>query len=281
MLAAFLITLREGLEAALIVGIVLSVLRRLDKSKQTSPVWWGVFAAVATSIAGGVALNALGIAFEGRGEEIFEGIAMLTAAGVLTWMIFWMQRQSRSIGKTLESEVKQATESGTSMWALFSLAFVAVLREGIETVLFLTAAAFGSTPGETLIGGGLGLVVAIALGWLMFVGGRELNLKRFFSVTGLLLLLFAAGLAAHGVHELQEARLLPVFIEHVWDLNPLLDENGTLGSFLKALFGYNGNPTLIEVIVYGLYLIVIGRISLRSQIIPTPAQKPAATPNQV
>lgn len=130
-------------------------------------------------------------------------------------------------------------------------------------------------------GGGLGLVVAIALGWLVFVAGKGLNLKRFFSVTGLLLLLFAAGLAAHGVHELQEARLLPVFIEHVWDLNPLLDENGTLGSFLKALFGYNGNPTLLEVIAYGLYLIVIGRISLRSQIIATPAQKPVATTNQI
>jgi high-affinity iron transporter len=281
MLAAFLITLREGLEAALIVGIVLSVLRRLDKSKQTLPVWWGVLAAVIASIAGGIALNALGIAFEGRGEEIFEGIAMLTAAGVLTWMIFWMQRQSRSIGRSLQSEVQQAIASGTSTWALFSLAFVAVMREGIETVLFLTAAAFGSTPGESLLGGGLGLVVAIALGWLMFVGGRELNLKRFFSATGILLLLFAAGLAAHGVHELQEARLLPVFIEHVWNLNPLLDESGIPGSFLKALFGYNGNPTLTEVIVYGLYLIVIGRISLRSQIIVTPAQKPAATSSQI
>ena len=281
MLAAFLITLREGLEAALIVGIVLSVLRRLDKSKQAPSVWWGVLAAAAASIASGIALNALGIVFEGRGEAIFEGFAMLTAAGVLTWMIFWMQRQSRNIGKSLASEVEQAIESGTSTWALFSLAFVAVMREGIETVLFLTAAVFGATPGETLLGGGLGLVVAIALGWLIFVGGRELNLKRFFSVTGLLLLLFAAGLAAHGVHELQEARLLPVFIEHVWDLNPLLDENGTLGSFLKALFGYNGNPTLLEVIVYGLYLIVIGRISLRSQIIATPAQKPVATSNQI
>jgi len=279
-LIAFLITLREGLEAALIVGITLSLVRRLDKSKQTSPVWWGVFAAVVASIAGGIALNALGIAFEGRGEEIFEGIAMLTAAGVLTWMIFWMQRQSRNIGKTLESEVKQATESGTSTWALFSLAFVAVLREGIETVLFMTAAAFGSTPGETLFGGGLGLAVAIALGWLIFVGGRELNLKRFFGATGILLLLFAAGLAAHGVHELQEARLLPVFIEHVWDLNPLLDENGTLGSFLKALFGYNGNLALLEVVVYGLYLMVIGRISLRSHITVAPVQKPAATSNQ-
>ncbi|MCJ7549204.1 MAG: FTR1 family protein [Anaerolineae bacterium] len=281
MLAAFLITLREGLEAALIVGIVLSVLRRLGKSKQAPSVWWGVLAAAAASIAGGVALNALGIAFEGRGEQTFEGFAMLTAAGVLTWMIFWMQRQSRNIGKSLASEVEQAIESGTSTWALFSLAFVAVMREGIETVLFLTAAVFGSTPGETLLGGGLGLVVAIALGWLIFVGGRELNLKRFFSVTGLLLLLFAAGLAAHGVHELQEARLLPVFVEQMWDLNPLLDENGTLGSFLKALFGYNGNPTLLEVIVYGLYLVVIGRISLRSQIKVTPAQKPVAASNQI
>ena len=130
-------------------------------------------------------------------------------------------------------------------------------------------------------GGGLGLVVAIALGWLVFVAGKGPNLKRFFGATGILLLPFAAGLAAHGVHELQEARLLPAFIEHMWYLNPILDENGTLGSFLRALFGYNGNPTLLEVIVYGLYLIVTERISLRSQIVLTPAQKPAATPNQI
>jgi high-affinity iron transporter len=276
MVAAFLITLREGLEAALIVGIVLSVLRRLDRSERAPAVWWGVLVAILASVAGGIALNALGVAFEGRGEEIFEGVAMLVAAGVLTWMIFWMQRQSRGIKTSLEGEVKLATATGTSNWALFSLAFVAVVREGIETVLFLTAAAFGSTPEETLLGGALGLVVAGGLGWLIFVTGKELNLKAFFRATGILLLLFAAGLVAHGIHELQEANLFPVVIEHVWNLNSILDENSGLGSFLKALFGYNGNPSLLEVVAYVLYLALIGRIGLRVPQNVEAAQRPQA-----
>ncbi|MGC9347548.1 MAG: FTR1 family iron permease [Anaerolineae bacterium] len=263
MVAAFLITLREGLEAALILGIVLSVLRRLGRSERSPAVWWGVLLAILASVAGGFALNTLGIAFEGRGEEIFEGVAMLVAAGVLTWMIFWMQRQGRGIKRSLEGEVELATAAGSSNWALFSLAFVAVVREGIETVLFLTAAAFSAAPEETLVGGALGLVVAGGLGWLIFVTGKELNLKAFFRATGILLLLFAAGLVAHGIHELQEARLFPVVIEHVWNLNPVLDENAGLGSFLKALFGYNGNPSLLEVVAYLGYLIIIGRMGWR------------------
>jgi len=157
--ASFLITLREGLEAALIVGIVLSVLRKLERSDRSRPVWLGVGAALVTSVLAALVLNALGVAFEGRGEEIFEGFAMLLAAGVLTWMIFWMQRQGREVQAELERDVRQAVSIG-SAWALFSLAFVAVVREGIETVLFLTAAAFTATPAQTLIGGALGAFAA-------------------------------------------------------------------------------------------------------------------------
>jgi high-affinity iron transporter len=257
MFASFLITLREGLEAALIVGIVLGVLRKLGRTDRSRPVWAGVLAAVATSVAAGLALNALGVAFEGRGEEIFEGMAMLLAAAVLTWMIFWMRRQGRNIQAELESDVRRATATG-SAWALFSLAFVAVVREGIETVLFLTAAAFSATPAQTLIGGAVGLVVAVALGWLMFAAGKRLDVGAFFRVTSVLLILFAAGLVAHGVHELQEAGVLPIIIEHVWDTNPILDENSTVGSILKALFGYNGNPSLLETVSYVVYYLVIG-----------------------
>jgi high-affinity iron transporter len=256
MIAALLITLREGLEAALIVGVVLGVLRKLGRMDRSKPVWIGVAVAIAASIVSGLALNALGVAFEGRGEEIFEGAAMLLAAGVLTWMIFWMQRQGRNVQADLESDVHQAVSVG-SAWALFSLAFVAVLREGIETVLFLTAAAFSATPAETLIGGALGLGIAVVLGWLMFAAGRRLDVRAFFRVTSVLLILFAAGLLAHGVHELQEAALLPTFVEHVWDVNFILDENSTVGAFLQALFGYNGNPSLIEVISYVAYFAVI------------------------
>jgi high-affinity iron transporter len=257
MFASFLITLREGLEAALIVGIVLSVLRKLGQTDKSRPVWWGVGAAVLASIAAGWSLNLLGLAFEGRGEEIFEGIAMLLAAGVLTWMIFWMQRQGRQVQAELEHDVRRAVTAG-SAWALFSLAFVAVVREGIETALFLTAAAFSATPAQTLIGGLFGLALASLLGWLIFAAGKQLDVRAFFRGTSLLLLLFAAGLLAHGVHELQEAGLLPIFVEHVYNVNSLLDENGVAGAFLKALLGYNGNPSLLEMLSYLGYLAVIG-----------------------
>jgi high-affinity iron transporter len=199
----------------------------------------------------------LGVAFEGSGEELFEGITMLLAAGVLTWMIFWMQRQGRSIRAELEADVRQAVTSG-SRWALFALAFVAVVREGIETALFLTAAAFSATPAQTLIGGGLGLALAVAVGWLLFVVSVRLDVRAFFRVTSVLLILFAAGLVAHGVHELQEAGVWPVVVEHVWDINPILDENSAVGSILKALFGYNGNPSLLEVVSYVAYYLIVG-----------------------
>ncbi len=257
MLASALITLREGLEAALIVGIVLGVLRKLGHTDRSRPVWAGVLAAVVVSVAAGLALNGLGVAFEGRGEQIFEGVAMLLAAGVLTWMIFWMQRQGRQIQAELELDVRRASIAG-SPWALFSLAFVAVVREGIETVLFLTVAAFSATPAQTLVGGALGLTVAVVLGWLVFAAGKRLDVRAFFRMTSVLLILLAAGLVAHGVHELQEARLLPTLVEHVWDINPILDEHSAVGTFLKALFGYNGNPSLLEVIAYGVYFVGVG-----------------------
>ena len=259
MLASALITLREGLEAAIIVGIVLGVLRKLGHADRSRLVWVGVLAAILVSVAAGLALKTLGVAFEGRSEEIFEGVAMLLAAGVLTWMIFWMQRQARNIRAELEADVRRAVTGGSG-WALFTLAFVAVVREGIETVLFLTAAAFSATPAHTLVGGAVGLFIAIVLGWLMFAVGKRLDVRAFFRVTGLLLILFAAGLVAHGVHELQEAALIPTLVEHVWDINHILDEGSTVGTLLKALFGYNGNPSLLEVTAYSVYL---GVVSLR------------------
>jgi len=256
MIAALLLAFREGLEAALIVGIVLSYLKKMSYRRRAA-VWWGVASAVIVSVVAGVALQILGVAFEGRGEQFFEGITMLLAAGVLTWMIFWMQRQGRSIRAELEADVRQAVIGGSG-WALFALAFVAVVREGIETALFLTAAAFSATPAETLIGGGLGLAAAAIVGWLLFAVSVRLDVRAFFRVTSVLLILFAAGLAAHGVHELQEAGVLPVIVEHVWDINPILDERGPVGTLLKALFGYNGNPSLLETVSYAAYYLVVG-----------------------
>lgn len=256
MIAALLIAFREGLEAALIVGIVLGYLKKMGYRRRAA-VWWGVASAVIVSIVAGVALQVLGVAFEGRGEQLFEGITMLLAASVLTWMIFWMQRQGRSIRTELEADVRQAVTGGRQ-WALFALAFVAVVREGIETALFLTAAAFSATPAQTLIGGGLGLAVAVVVGWLLFVVSVRLDVRAFFRVTSVLLILFAAGLVAHGVHELQEAGVLPVVVEHVWDINLILYVNSMVGSILKTLFGYNGNPSLLETMSYAAYYLIVG-----------------------
>ncbi len=256
MIPALLLAFREGLEAALILGIALGVLQRIGQRGRSRAIWLGTVVGAVLSLAVGLGLYALGLSFEGQAEEIFEGLAMLLAAGVLTWMIFWMGRQGRSIQSSLERDIRRAT-SGNGWWALFALAFSAVLREGIELALFLTAAAFTASEGETLIGGLIGLVAAAGAGWLLFAGTRRLAVRTFFRVTGILLIFFAAGLVAHGIHELNEAGWIPAIIEHVWDTNSALDDNSGGGQILKALFGYNGNPSLTEVIGYGGYWLVV------------------------
>ena len=256
MLPSYLLSLREGIEAALIIGIVLGVLRKMHRTDLSSVVWFGVLGASILSVLAGVLLTTLGLSFEGAAEQIFEGITMLLAASVLTWMIFWMSRQARNIKGELESGVHKAAFEGGKR-GLFVLAFLAVLREGVELALFLVAAVFASDVQQTLIGTFLGLGTAILLGWSLFATTVRLDLRRFFQVTGFLLILFAAGLVAYGVHEFNEAGLIPSVIEHVWDINPILDENATLGSMLKALFGYNGNPSLTEVLAYIAYFVAI------------------------
>jgi high-affinity iron transporter len=259
MFSAFLLSLREGLEAALIIGIVLGALKKINRPDLKPAVWGGTFTAVLLSLLTGGLLTALGISLEGKAEEIFEGFAMLFAAGLLTWMIFWMNRQGRHLRAELENSTRQAALK-TGRRALFGLAFLAVVREGIELALFLTANAFIVQAGQTILGALFGLAAAVALGWLLFSAALRLDLRRFFQVTGILLILFAAGLVAHGVHVFNEAGWIPAVIEHVWDVNPWLDENSTVGSLLKALFGYNGNPSLTEVLAYLAYfgLIFLG-----------------------
>jgi high-affinity iron transporter len=256
MLPSYLLSLREGIEAALIIGIVLGALRKMRRVDLSFTVWMGVISATLISVLAGVVLTELGLSFDGTGEQIFEGITMLLAAGVLTWMIFWMSRQARNIKGELESGVHKAAFEGGKR-GVFALAFLAVLREGIELALFLVAAVFASDVQQTLIGTFLGLGTAILLGWSLFATTVRLDLRRFFRVTGFLLILFAAGLVAHGVHEFNEAAVIPAVIEHVWDVNPILNESGTLGSMLNALFGYNANPSLTEVLAYFAYFVAI------------------------
>jgi high-affinity iron transporter len=256
MLPSYLLSLREGIEAALIIGIVLGALRQMRRTDLSSAVWLGVLSATVLSALVGVLLTSIGLSFEGRTEQIFEGVTMLLAAGVLTWMIFWMNRQARHIKGDLESGVQKAAFEGGKR-GLFVLAFLAVFREGIELALFLVASVFASDVQQTLIGTFLGMGTAILLGWSFFATSVRLDLRRFFQVTGFLLILFAAGLVASSVHEFNEAGVIPVVIEHVWDVNPILNENTVLGSMLKALFGYDGNPSLTEVLSYFAYFVTI------------------------
>jgi high-affinity iron transporter len=255
-LPSFLLSLREGLEAALIIGIVISTLRKINRSELIRVVWAGGLSAAGVSLLVAVVLNRLGTSLEGRAEQVFEGITMLLASGVLTWMIFWMHRQARNMRNELESGVRRAA-SQNGRGGLFLLAFTAVLREGIELALFLTAAALATDAQQVMSGALLGLGTAILLAWSLFASLLKLDLRRFFQVTGVLLILFAAGLFAHGVHEFIEASLIPPVIAPVWDLNFALDEKSTLGLMLGSLFGYNGNPSLTEVVAYLAYFVGI------------------------
>ncbi|MBA7525053.1 Ferrous iron permease EfeU [subsurface metagenome] len=254
MLGSLLITLREGLEAALIIGIILAYLARIGSRQSFKPVWLGTSLAVLVSLIAGAAIYLLAGELSGQAEEIFEGLAMFVAAGVLTWMIFWMRKQAVNIKAHLHAQIQSALTSGSSL-GLVILAFVVVVREGIETVLFLfVATRVAESTVLFTVGGFLGLVIAVGIGYSIYKGTSKLNLRTFFSVTSLVLILFAAGLLAHGIHEFHEAGIIPPVVEHVWDINYILPEKSTFGRFLTAIVGYNGNPSLVEVVTYFVYL---------------------------
>lgn len=273
MLPSFLLSLREGLEAALVIGIVLVVLRKINRPELAPSLWKGAGAALLVSLLGAFALMSAGAKFDGKAEQIFEGVAMLLAAMLLTWMIFWMRGQAGTMKQALEADVRQAAlQKGGA--AVFTLAFFAVVREGLELGLFLFAAGVGVGAAQVLAGAAAGLAAAAVLGYLLFKSTARLSLGKFFAVTNVLLILFAAGLVAHGIHEFNEAGLIPAVIEPVWNLNPFLDEKSVLGSLLAALFGYNGNPSLSEVIGYVAYFVALV-LGLRMGKSARPAVQPA------
>lgn len=261
MLPSFVLALREGLEAALIIGIVLGVLRKMERQNLNATVWKGALSAIVVSLLAALFLNWIGAEFEGKGGQIFEGITMLLAAGILTWMVFWMQKQSEMIKQNLELGVRRAVGK-KGQRALFLLAFLAVVREGIELVLFLFAARLASNPVQEILGAALGISLAILLGWGIFKGSRKLSLARFFQSTNVLLALFAAGLVGMGIHEFNELGWIPSIVDHVWNINAILPIESTLGQLLKALVGYTSSPSLSQVIAYLSYFGVLGGIFL-------------------
>ena len=279
MLPTYLLSLREGLEAALIIGIVLGAVSKIHRKDLAPAVWFGTISAVVVSILTSIILTSFGMSLEERAEQIFEGITMLAGAGILTWMIFWMGKQARFLKSELEDGVnKAAARYAAGKRAVFWLAFVAVVREGVELAIFITAAFFAGDPSQvmsntiqTLTGTILGIGTAALLGYTLFATTLRLDLRRFFQVTGILLILFAAGLVAHGVHEFNEVGWIPSIVEHVWDMNMILDENSVAGQLLKTLFGYNGNPSLTEMITYFAYIVVVAIFWRRDNAVPAKA----------
>ncbi|MEO8396512.1 MAG: iron uptake transporter permease EfeU [Chloroflexota bacterium] len=252
MIAAGIIAFREGLEAALIIGIVLGYLSKIGRNDKKRLAWAGVAAAVILSLVIALAIQAVGAELDGPAEPVFEGLTMFVAVIMLTWMIVWMRWQARSLKSNLEYELQSALSNGQGR-ALFLATFVAVFREGIETALFLSAAAFATDGFDTLVGGIVGLVIAALVGYLLYGATVRLNLRTFFNVTSVLLLVFAAGMFARGIGEFQEVGLLPVISEHVYDLSALVSADTTLGQVLEALVGYNPSPSLLQVIGYWAY----------------------------
>jgi len=264
MIAGYLLGLREGLEAALILGVTFGVLKRLRRSELAPAAWRGVAAAVVISVLGALILFSVGARLEGPTEEIFEGLTMLLAAGILTWMILWMGVNGRRVQLGLERDVEEAALRRQTS-AIFVVTFIAVLREGVETALFLSAAAFQDAQTAVVLGGLAGIATAAVLGWGLYRATIRLSLRRFFQVTGWLLILFAAGLLAHGVHEFVEVGLLPALIDPVWDTSAVLSEASPMGILLRTLFGYNADPTLLEVIAYAAYFaaVLVGQRAMR------------------
>ena len=275
--SSFLITLREGLEASLILAILLTYLKKTDRWADARFVWAGTAAAIGICLVAGIAIFLALDGLNGKVEYAVEGFIALSATAVLTHMIFWMRSHARTLGKELRDKVDASVGS-----ALAIIAFVAVLREGLETVLFLLSAETATASGgDVVVGGLIGLALSVVIGFGVYRSGNRLNLRTFFNVTAVLLLLFAAGLAGKAVHELRlliswEAGWL---VSSAWTLESGLFATGTFYDFMRGLFGWHKNPENIRVLAYFAYLIPVLLVYLRgsqSVSVPTTTNKEAS-----
>jgi high-affinity iron transporter len=277
MATALLIMLREGFEAALVVAIVFAYLRRIGRLDLGRAVWQGVGLAAAISLGVGVVVHLTIGNLEGAARlRSFAAISFL-ALCVLTWMVFWMRRQARAIKGDLEHRIDVALLGDNVAGALAAVAFFAVLREGIEAALFLIAAATEDSGWSVLAGGFLGLGLASIVAWLVYYGGRSLPMKAFFTVTGVVLIVFAAGLASRTVLFLQGAGDLgSLSLNGVYDLRRYewLTQSSEVGKFLAAMFGWDPRPSVEQVVVYLAYLVPVLTLFLR----PQPSGGPKVAP---
>jgi high-affinity iron transporter len=274
--AGFLIGLREGVEAALILAIILAYLVRTGNGDKTGRVWLGAGLAVLVSVAAGLAIFATVGALEAPYEQAFEGAAMLLAAGVVTWMLFWMRRQSAALKGELEAQIDRRLSEGTLL-GLALLAFTAVIREGIETALFLvgTATSTQASAASVLVGAVVGLGAAALVGWAIYSGSRRINLRAFFRWTGIGLIFIAAGLLSHAVHEFIEIGLVPFGTQTAFDISGLLSHEEGIGQFLRAIVGYTATPEWTTLIVHLGYLVVVLGLYLRPVTPSMPPTRPA------
>jgi high-affinity iron transporter len=255
--SAFVLMLREGVEAALIVAILLAYLDRLAVPGRAQWVWGGAAAAFAVSTGIGATLWVTIGELEGDAKALVEGLVAVTAVALLSWMVFWIGRQARTLRSELHAKVDVALASRGAP-ALAAIAFVAVVREGVESALFLISTTVGETSSSTqVVGAVLGLAAAVAIGYLFYIGSHLIDLRVFFRVTGVLVILFAAGLVAKGVHEFQELDLLPTFSEHLYSLGVLDPASSTAGRFLNGLFGWTPDPSLLMVVGYVGYVVPV------------------------
>lgn len=267
----FVLFLREGLEASLVISILFAVLRQLGQMHQARAVWAGVGLAVLGSLLGGLALYLTIRTYDGSTfQTIFETITYLVAVILLTGMTFWMQKHSR----LLKKEITEKASVAGSGFALGLLAFSTVGREGLETAIFALAIAFQTNPLLLLLGAALGLLAALILCFFIYRLGYRLDYRVFFRIMGIVLIFFAAGLLGDAVQNLQQLGWLPIGTATLWNTGHLLSEESTVGDLLHTFLGYAEAPTVLQAFLYAAYLLIVGGIFARITRKPLPPVRP-------
>ncbi|CAM5423917.1 iron transporter [Streptomyces avidinii] len=269
MFSNYLIGLREGLEASLVVCILIAYLVKTGNKDKLAPLWLGVGLAAALSLAFGAGLEFGTQELTFKAQEAIGGSLSIVSVGLVTWMVFWMKRTARNLKSELQGKLDAALAMGTG--ALVTTAFLAVGREGLETSLFVWrsvhAAGNGAGP---LIGVLLGIGSSIVLGWLFYRGALKINLSKFFTWTGGMLVVVAAGVLAYGVHDLQEADFLPGLGSKAFDISGAVPPDSWYGTLLKGTFNFQPDPTVLQLVVWLAYLIPVLALFLA----PSPAGRP-------
>ncbi|MFI6154590.1 iron uptake transporter permease EfeU [Kitasatospora sp. NPDC051170] len=254
MFGNYLIGLREGLEASLVVCILIAYLVKTGRRDKLPPVWLGVGSAVVLSMVFGAVLQFGSSQLTFEAQEALGGSLSIISVGLVTWMVFWMRRTARHLKTELHGKLDAALAMGTT--ALVVTSFLAVGREGLETALFIWSAVQATDDGwNPLVGAALGLLTSVVLGWLFYRGALKINLARFFTWTGAMLVVVAAGVLAYGVHDLQEAGWLPGLHSTAFDISSTIPKDSWYGTLLKGVFNFQPDPTVLQLVVWLLYLV--------------------------